>query len=83
MQEHPDAQLYRKKSVPGYHKLCFIYGQESFNQRSNYLVNSVDMRSTDPDLLIGMFLVSAMKIKIRYSVVDGPTSIFSSCDIGG
>ncbi|XP_057959471.1 uncharacterized protein LOC131151960 isoform X2 [Malania oleifera] len=41
---HPDARSYRVKTVPSYHKLCIIYGQESFEGRYGRLA-----RNAEPD----------------------------------
>lgn len=42
MQDHPDARSYRVKTVPGYHKLCVIFGEESSDGRYSRLARSAD-----------------------------------------
>ncbi|KAL8521813.1 hypothetical protein ACS0TY_012106 [Phlomoides rotata] len=39
---HPDARSYRVKTVPCYHKLCVIYGQDKFDGSSSHLLDSID-----------------------------------------
>ncbi|XWS58224.1 hypothetical protein CRYUN_Cryun08bG0016300 [Craigia yunnanensis] len=48
---HPNTQSYRNKSVPGYHKLCVIFGQESSNGRCSMAQR--DLENEDPDVMIG------------------------------
>ncbi|KAK6137121.1 hypothetical protein DH2020_029130 [Rehmannia glutinosa] len=39
---HPDARSYRVKTVPCYHKLCVIYGQDKFDGSYSRLADSID-----------------------------------------
>ncbi|KAK4435743.1 hypothetical protein Salat_0737800 [Sesamum alatum] len=39
---HPDARSYRVKTVPCYHKLCIIYGQDKFDGSYSRSVGSTD-----------------------------------------
>ncbi|KAL0323963.1 UNVERIFIED_CONTAM: hypothetical protein Scaly_2363400 [Sesamum calycinum] len=39
---HPDARSYRVKTVPCYHKLCIIYGQDKFDASYSRLVGVLD-----------------------------------------
>ncbi|KAJ7978001.1 L10-interacting MYB domain-containing protein [Quillaja saponaria] len=50
---HPDALLYRNKLIPGYHKLCVIYDQETSDGRFSHSASSADLNNDFPDLLIG------------------------------
>ncbi|EOY11394.1 Uncharacterized protein TCM_026587 isoform 1 [Theobroma cacao] len=49
---HPYIQSYRNKSVPDYHKLCVIFGQESSNGWCS-MAKSMYLENEDPDLMIG------------------------------
>ncbi|XVF31304.1 hypothetical protein REPUB_Repub16aG0134400 [Reevesia pubescens] len=49
---HPNTQSYRNKSVLDYHKLCVIFGQESYNGRCSVPQN-LYLENEDPDLMIG------------------------------
>lgn len=58
MQEHPEAQSFLKKSLPSYHKLCVIYGEESSNGRRRQLAHNIDLESEGLNLMNGMFIFS-------------------------
>ncbi|XP_017983022.1 PREDICTED: L10-interacting MYB domain-containing protein isoform X1 [Theobroma cacao] len=51
IKSHPDARSYRVKTVPSYHKLCVIFGQESCDGRYNRLAQNV---GTDGDVTVLM-----------------------------
>lgn len=55
MQAHPDARSYRVKTVPSYHKLCIIYGEDSFDGRYSRLACNVDEESEVPLLSTGIY----------------------------
>lgn len=48
IEAHPDARSYRVKTVPSYHKLCIIYGEDSFDGRYSRLACNVDGESEVP-----------------------------------
>lgn len=54
MQVHPDARSYRVKTVPGYHKLCIIFGEESSDGRYSQLAHNADPINDFPVLMAGM-----------------------------
>lgn len=54
MQVHPDARSYRVKTVPGYHKLCIIFGEESSDGRYSQLARNADPINDFPVLMAGM-----------------------------
>ena len=47
MQSHPDARSYRVKTVPSYHKLRVIFGEEMCDRRYNRLAQNA---GTDGDV---------------------------------
>ena len=51
MQSHPDARSYRVKTVPSYHKLHVIFGQEICDGRYNRLAQNI---GTDGDVTVLM-----------------------------
>ena len=53
MQEHPDIRPYRVKTIPGYYKLCVIFGEESYDGRYSRLARNADPISEEPVLMIG------------------------------
>ncbi|XP_021899032.1 uncharacterized protein LOC110815515 isoform X1 [Carica papaya] len=53
LKEHPEAQSFLKKSLPSYHKLCVIYGEESSNGRRRQLAHNIDLESEGLNLMNG------------------------------
>ncbi|GAV80076.1 Myb_DNA-bind_3 domain-containing protein [Cephalotus follicularis] len=53
IEEHPDARSYRVKTVPSYHKLCVIFGEESSDRRFNRLSFDADPTGEIPVLMTG------------------------------
>lgn len=53
IKEHPDARSYRVRTVPSYHKLCVIFGEESFDGRYNHVTHSTDPSCEIPILMTG------------------------------
>ncbi|XP_048332023.1 L10-interacting MYB domain-containing protein isoform X1 [Ziziphus jujuba] len=51
--DHPDARSYRVKTVPGYHKLCVIFGEESSDGRYSRLARNADHMNDLPVLMSG------------------------------
>ncbi|KAL5558247.1 hypothetical protein UlMin_034458 [Ulmus minor] len=51
--EHPDIRPYRVKTIPGYYKLCVIFGEESSDGRYSRLARNADPISEEPLLMIG------------------------------
>lgn len=49
---YPDFQLYKFKTMPSYHKLSVIYGDQSYNGRSSPMAYSVELNREDPVLMI-------------------------------
>lgn len=54
MQVYPDARLYKFKTVPSYHKLSVIYGDEVSNGRSSPTPYHLELDGEDPVLMIDM-----------------------------
>ncbi|KAL5785946.1 hypothetical protein ACOSQ2_008338 [Xanthoceras sorbifolium] len=52
--EHPDARSYRVKTVPSYHKLCVIFGEEMSDGRYHRLAQNIDSNSEIPVLMTGL-----------------------------
>lgn len=55
MQAHPEARSYRNKTLPSYHKLCVLFGQESSDGRPDQLARSAELDGKGPDLMLGRF----------------------------
>lgn len=55
MQAHPNTISYRNRSVPDYHKLCVIFGEESSNGRCS-MGQRLYLENEEPDLMTGMHL---------------------------
>lgn len=55
MQAHPEARSYRVKTVPSYHKLCIIYGEDPFDGRYINLAGNLDEESEVPLLSTGTY----------------------------
>ncbi|XP_022976982.1 L10-interacting MYB domain-containing protein isoform X1 [Cucurbita maxima] len=49
--DHPVARSYRVKTVPSYHKLCFIFGEESSDRRYSRLAHDTDPSNEVPVLM--------------------------------
>ncbi|KAK3211208.1 hypothetical protein Dsin_015914 [Dipteronia sinensis] len=52
--EHPDTRSYRVKTVPSYHKLCVIFGEEMSDGRYNRLAQNIDFNCEMPILMTGL-----------------------------
>ncbi|XP_020536605.1 uncharacterized protein LOC105637536 isoform X2 [Jatropha curcas] len=59
---HPDARLYRVKTVPSYQKLCVIFGQENFDGRYGRLAQIMDRNDETPDVVIDESSVNPLTI---------------------
>lgn len=57
MQVHPDARSYRVKTVPGFIKLCVIFGEELSDGRYSRLARDVDPVGESPVLMTSTFLL--------------------------
>ncbi|OWM86815.1 hypothetical protein CDL15_Pgr015851 [Punica granatum] len=51
--EHPDARAYRVKTLPSFHKLCVIFGEESFDGKYSKLTLNIDPDCELPLLIPG------------------------------
>ena len=57
MQVHPDARCYRVKTIPGFHKLCVIFGEEHYDGRYSRLARDADTIYEVPVLMTSMCFV--------------------------
>lgn len=56
VQAHPEARSLRVKTLPGYRKLCVIFGEERSDTRYTHLSHNAHPSSESPALIIGVFL---------------------------
>lgn len=77
MQEHPDARSYRVKTVPSYHKLCVIFGEEMSDGRYNRLAQDLDSSCEIPVLMSGKYCITCENL-MGYSIALGLKHDFGS-----
>lgn len=57
LQVHPETRSLRVKTLPGYHKLCVIFGEECSDSRHFSLSHDADPSNELLVLITGMFSV--------------------------
>lgn len=78
VQVHPEARSLRVKTLPGYRKLCVIFGEESSDTRYIRLSHNADPRSELPVFITGMFLslITIIRQYNRHELVECSMIVF-------